>query len=119
MAASNPHYQAVRRALIVPTFGTEPEEQLAVMMNSYSQLAQEVVTCHNRVLVDQIAVTAGAGSLAITLPAPFPDTSYSPLCILSWNAYAYVTAISATAFTATFSAAAPGGGGILRLIVIR
>ena len=119
MPANSPHYQAIRRALVVPMFGVTSDEQLANVQKSYSQLAQEVVNCHNRVIVDQIAVPGGAGSIAITLPAPFPDTSYSPLCILDWAAYPRVSAISTTAFTITFSAAAPGGGGILRLIVIR
>jgi hypothetical protein len=77
------------------------------------------VTCHNRIYVDQIAVPGGTGTIAITLPAPFPDIFYSPLCILDWAAYGRVSAISATGFTITFSAAAPGPGGIIRLIVIR
>ncbi|HXU02579.1 MAG TPA: hypothetical protein VN903_16555, partial [Polyangia bacterium] len=104
--ADDPHYQSIRRAIITPTFGEEPEEQLAVVTTAYSQLAQEVVGCHNRIYVDQIAVAGGAGTIAIVLPAPFPDTFYSPLCILDWNAYGYVTAIAATGFTITFSAAA-------------
>jgi hypothetical protein len=120
MAAENPHYQAVRRAIITPTFGEEPEQELAVLQTAYSQLAQEVVNCHNRVQVDQIAVPALAANIAIVLPAPFPDASYSPLCILDWPSFPYITAISATGFTVTFSVAAPAvTGGIIRLIVIR
>jgi hypothetical protein len=118
--ADDPHYQSIRRAIITPTFGEEPEEQLGVLQTAYSQLAQEVVNCHNRVYVDQIAVPALAANIAIVLPAPFPDTSYSPLCILDWPSFPYITAISATGFTVTFSVAAPGvTGGIIRLIVIR
>ncbi len=117
--ASNPHLQAIRRAIVQPNFGPDPEIALGVLQTAYSQLAQEVVTVHNRILVDQVAVPGLAANIAIVLPAPFPDTDYSPLCILDWNAYAYVTAISVTGFTATFSAVAPIGGGIIRLIVIR
>jgi hypothetical protein len=119
VAASNPHYQGIRRAIVSPQFGATPEEQLANGQKSYSQLAQEVVNCHNRIIVDQIAIPGGAGNIAILLPSPFPDISYSPHVILDWAAYGYVTAIAVTGFTITFSAAAPGGGGILRLIVIR
>jgi hypothetical protein len=116
----NPHYQAIRRALIEPNFGEEPEQQLAVLTTAYSQLAQEVVGCHNRIYVDQIAVPALAANIAIVLPAPFPDANYSPLCILDWPSFPYITAISATGFTVTFSVAAPAiTGGIIRMIVIR
>lgn len=119
MAASNPHYQAIRRAIVQPNFGEEPEEQLSVLTTAYSQLAQEVVTCHNRVLVDQIAVPGAAAGIIVLLPAPFPDTDYSPIVSLDWAAFGWISAIAADQFTVTFSAAAPGGGGILRTIIIR
>ena len=118
--ANDPHYQSIRRAIITPSFGEEPEQTLEVLTTAYSQLAQEVVTCHNRIYVDQIAVPALAANIAIVLPAPFPDIFYSPLCILDWPSFPYITAISATGFTVTFSVAAPAiTGGVLRLIVIR
>ncbi len=116
---ANERYQSIRRAIIQPTFGAEPQEQMGVLLKAYSQLAQEVVTCHNRILADEVVITGGAGSVAVTLPQPFPDALYTPLVILDWAAYGRVSAISAAAFTITFSAAAPGGGGIMRLIVIR
>ena len=119
MPANSPHYQAIRRALVVPMFGVTSDEQLANVQKSYSQLAQEVVNCHNRVLVDQITVGGGVATLTVTLPAPFPDTSYSPLVIPDWAAFPHITAITTTTFTVGFSAASPGGGGVVRLIVIR
>lgn len=119
--AGDAHYQSVRRAVIQPLFqAPDLETEVHNIEKAYSQLAQEVINCHNRVYVDQIAVPALAALINITLPAPYPDANYSPLCILDWNAYGYVTAIAATGFTVTFSAAAPiVTGGIMRIIVIR
>ena len=121
MASGGPHLQDLRRAIVRPNF--QSDEHLTtteIIQRSYRELAQEVVDLHNRFYVDQIAVGAGAGTLAVVLPNPYPDTNYSPLAILDWAAYARVSAIATTGFTFTFSAAAPGpGGGTVRMIVIR
>lgn len=117
---SGPHLQDLRRAIIRPEFDNRSlDRAVGSIQTAYSQLAQEVINVHNRFYVDQIAVPGATGLMAVVLPTPYPDTSYSPLGIPDWNAHAYVTAIATTGFTLTFSAASPGGGGVLRLIVIR
>lgn len=117
MAIEN--YQSVKRAIVTPRFSGNTDDQVATLQQNYSRLAQEVVQCHNRVFSLQAAVIGGAGTAVVILPAPFPDIFYTPSVILDWNAYGYVTAISASQFTITFSAAAPGGGGTIRMIIIR
>jgi hypothetical protein len=119
--ANDPHFQSIRRAIIAPLFqAPDLETEVHNIEKSYSQLAQEVIQCHNRVYIDQIAVPALSAFFTVILPAPYPDTFYSPLCILDWNAYGYVSGITANNFTITFSAAAPAiTGGTMRLIVIR
>ena len=116
-----PHYQDIKRAMVKPPFSSsELSDEVGKIETAYSQLAQEVVLCHDRFYVDQIAVPALAANFAVVLPAPFPDISYSPLCILDWAAFGRISAIATTGFTVTFSAAAPAvTGGIMRVIVIR
>jgi hypothetical protein len=117
---AGPHYQDVRRGIVAPMFKAPSiEAEVGNIEKAYSQLAQEVVNCHNRILVDQITIAGAAGVLTVLLPAPLPDTNYTPLCILDWFAFAFVTAITTTSFTVGFSVAAPLGGGIIRVIVIR
>lgn len=68
-----------------------------------------------------LAVGAGATSLAVTFAREEPDTNYGVTLAPGWDTTAYVPQAdkSTTGFTARFGTAAPGGGSVCSFTTFR
>lgn len=123
-------YQNIKRAVLLPTYAVGRTEtidervdlvaqQLAQLQQAYIQLAREVIDCHNSIQIYQKAITGGATTYALVLTAAFFDVLYTATAIPDWNTTIWISAQSRTGCTFSFGTAAPGGGGTLRIQVIR
>jgi len=59
---------------------------------------------------NNVAVAAGATSLAVTLSTTLPNTNYAVYVTPQWNTSVWVTGKTTTGFTINFGTAAPTGG---------
>lgn len=68
-----------------------------------------------------LAIGAGATSLAVVFEREEPNTDYGVTVTPGWSTTAYVPAVdkSTTGFTARFGTAAPGGGSIASFTTFR
>ena len=114
--------QDLKRALVTPPI-TPGEDFEATFRRFYGQLALEVLNVHNSIQSFSVAVGAAAGFVTATLPAPFPDANYTPIGVpVGWNTTVYIAVagdITSSTVKFTFGTAAPGGGGTLKVLVIR
>lgn len=112
-------FRLYRRAGVAPPALTgDTDQDLAALRRFCAELAQEVRQIHNIIQSFSVTVAAGAGSKAVTLPAPQPDALYRVSVATSWITAHSISAITTTGFTDTFSIAAPGGGGTLYVLLI-
>lgn len=121
-------YQDIKRAIVLPTYPVAAlEEDTAEFLlrvfrtfaENYTRLAQEVITCHNQIQVDQKAVTAAAATYTWVLPAPFFDANYSAFATPDWGTTVFYSGKTKSQIVFNFGTAAPGGGGNLLLYAIR
>jgi len=66
---------------------------------------------------NNIAVAAGATSLAVTLSTALPSTNYAVYVTPQWNTSVWVTGKSTTGFTINFGTAAPTGGSYVDWVI--
>jgi len=66
---------------------------------------------------NNVAVAAGATSLAVTLPVTLPTTSYAVYVTPQWNTSVWVTGKTTTGFTINFGTAAPTGGSYVDWVI--
>lgn len=65
------------------------------------------------------AVTAGATTLAVTLPKTESGSDYGVVATPGWATTVWVTGKSTTSFTLNFGSAAPGGGSTVDYFTFR
>src|SRR5262245_27042817 len=112
--------QNIVRSIEFPAIAANVPDWFRSFVNqNFARVAMQGNFLQNSFQAYQLAVAGGAGSKAVTLDSPFPDTAYTPLAIPDWSTTVYVSAISTTGFTISFGTAAPGGGGTLRILVAR
>jgi len=66
---------------------------------------------------NNIAVAAGATSLAVSLSQTLPNTNYAVYVTPQWNTSVWITGKSTTGFTINFGTAAPTGGSALDWVI--
>jgi len=66
---------------------------------------------------NNVAVAAGATSLAVSLPLTLPNTNYAVYVTPQWNTSVWVTGKTTTGFTINFGTAAPTGGSALDWVI--
>ena len=66
---------------------------------------------------NNIAVAAGATSLAVSLPVTLPNTNYAVYVTPQWNTSVWITGKTTTGFTINFGTAAPTGGSALDWVI--
>ena len=66
---------------------------------------------------NNVAVAAGATSLAVSLPLTLPNTNYAVYVTPQWNTSVWITGKTATGFTINFGTAAPTGGSALDWVI--
>jgi len=66
---------------------------------------------------NNVAVAAGATSLAVTLPTTLQNTNYAVYVTPQWNTSVWITGKTTTGFTINFGTAAPTGGSALDWVV--
>ena len=66
---------------------------------------------------NNVAVAAGATSLAVTLSQTLPSTNYAVYVTPQWNTSVWVTGKTTTGFTINFGTAAPTGGSALDWVI--
>ena len=66
---------------------------------------------------NNIAVAAGATSLAVTLSTTLPNTNYAVYVTPQWNTSVWVTGKTTTGFTINFVTAAPTGGSYVDWVI--
>lgn len=114
--------QDLKRALVTPPI-TPGEDFEATFRRFYGQLALEVLNVHNSIQELSVAVPGLAASVTVSLQAPFPDANYCPIAIpVGWNTTVFINApgdITSSTVKFTFGTAAPGGGGTLKVLVVR
>ena len=71
----------------------------------------------NHLKGNNVAVAAGATSLAVTLPTALPDTNYAVYVTPQWNTSVWVTGKTTTGFTINFGTAAPTGGSYVDWVI--
>ena len=66
---------------------------------------------------NNVAVAAGATSLAVSLSLTLPNTNYAVYVTPQWNTSVWVTGKTTTGFTINFGTAAPTGGSALDWVI--
>jgi len=66
---------------------------------------------------NNVAVAAGATSLAVTLSQALPSTNYAVYVTPQWNTSVWVTSKTTTGFTISFGTAAPTGGSYVDWVI--
>jgi len=66
---------------------------------------------------NNVAVAAGATSLAVTLPITLPSTNYAVYVTPQWNTSYWITGKTTTGFTINFGTAAPTGGSYVDWVI--
>jgi len=66
---------------------------------------------------NNVAVAAGATSLAVTLSLTLPTTNYAVYVTPQWNTSVWITGKTTTGFTINFGTAAPTGGSALDWVI--
>ena len=66
---------------------------------------------------NNVAVAAGATSLAVSLPTTLPNTNYAVYVTPQWNTSVWVTGKTTTGFTINFGTAAPTGGSYVDWVI--
>jgi len=66
---------------------------------------------------NNVAVAAGATSLAVTLSLTLPNTNYAVYVTPQWNTSVWITGKTTTGFTINFGTAAPTGGSALDWVI--
>ena len=66
---------------------------------------------------NNVAVAAGATSLAVSLPLTLPNTNYAVYVTPQWNTSVWVTNKTTTGFTINFGTAAPTGGSYVDWVI--
>jgi len=66
---------------------------------------------------NNVAVAAGATSLAVTLSQTLPSTNYAVYVTPQWNTSVWITGKSTTGFTINFGTAAPTGGSYVDWVI--
>lgn len=107
-----------RTNVLPPAITGDTERDMRALRQFCGELAQEVRQIHNTIQSFTVAVTGGAASVAVTLPAPHPDPLYSVSVVSDWKTTHAVSAKTTTGFTDSFGTAAPGGGGSLYVILV-
>jgi len=74
-------------------------------------------TLQNYLKGNNVAVAAGATSLAVTLSQTLPSTNYAVYVTPQWNTSVWVTSKTTTGFTINFGTAAPTGGSALDWVI--
>jgi len=74
-------------------------------------------TLQNFLKGNNVAVAAGATSLAVTLSQTLPSTNYAVYVTPQWNTSVWVTGKTTTGFTINFGTAAPTGGSALDWVI--
>ena len=88
------------------------------LIQEHQQLAQEVVVCHN--LVHSFTVNPGNGvaSVAVTIPAPMPDTTYSIAAMPDYGTTCYYSSKSKTGFTLNFGTVTPSANQVILITIV-
>jgi len=89
--------------LIYPSLSTFPNIINTVLQNFFKG--------------NNVAVAAGATSLAVTLSGALPSTNYAVYVTPQWNTSVWVTGKTATGFTINFGTAAPTGGSYVDWVI--
>ena len=71
----------------------------------------------NQLKGNNVAVAAGATSLAVTLSVTLPSTNYAVYVTPQWNTSYWITGKTTTGFTINFGTAAPTGGSALDWVI--
>ena len=66
---------------------------------------------------NNVAVAAGATSLAVTLSTALPNTNYAVYVTPQWNTSVWITGKTTTGFTTNFGTAAPTGGSYVDWVI--
>ena len=66
---------------------------------------------------NNVAVAAGATSLAVTLSQTLPSTNYAVYVTPQWNTTVWITGKTTTGFTINFGTAAPTGGSYVDWVI--
>ena len=74
-------------------------------------------TLQNALKGNNVAVAAGATSLAVSLPTTLPNTNYAVYVTPQWNTSVWVTGKTTTGFTINFGTAAPTGGSYVDWVI--
>jgi len=74
-------------------------------------------TLQNYLKGNNVAVAAGATSLAVTLSQTLPSTNYAVYVTPQWNTTVWITGKTTTGFTINFGTAAPTGGSALDWVI--
>ena len=75
------------------------------------------VNISNAVKGNNVAVAAGATSLAVSLSVILPSTNYAVYVTPQWNTSYWITGKTTTGFTINFGTAAPTGGSALDWVI--
>ena len=82
----------------------------------YGPSIQQTVV-QNYIKGNNVAVAAGATSLAVTLSSTLPSTNYAVYVTPQWNTSYWITGKTTTGFTINFGTAAPTGGSALDWVI--
>ena len=74
-------------------------------------------TLQNYLKGNNVAVAAGATSLAVTLSQTLPSTNYAVYVTPQWNTTVWITGKTTTGFTINFGTAAPTGGSYVDWVI--
>lgn len=106
--------ETIQQAITIPNFGPTDKDRISSLMRFYPDVAQQVLKIQQSFRRGEVLPGAAAATAVIVLNFPYGDDQYTPHVIPDWNTVCWLTAISETGFTITFSVACPGAGNILR-----
>jgi len=101
--------------IYISNFGNSSLSTISVNGGIIPNIISAII--QNNLKGNNVAVAAGATSLAVTLPVTLPSTNYAVYVTPQWNTSVWVTGKTTTGFTINFGTAAPTGGSALDWVI--